>query len=153
MAKHGIKGTIGGGVAEGGAMDGVIQDFRAAYARIGIEKAPGEDLNVGFHFHIAPTVEQALREAAPYYEENVKMFGPLRLHRGLSEAQIRDISDPSRAPARRPADDRGRRKGRRVPGRPAGVNRREAVGAGRALPGAASRDDEPADRDAAERDP
>jgi hypothetical protein len=26
------------------------------------------------------------------------MFGPLRLHRGLSEDQIRDISDPSRAP-------------------------------------------------------
>jgi alkanesulfonate monooxygenase SsuD/methylene tetrahydromethanopterin reductase-like flavin-dependent oxidoreductase (luciferase family) len=98
MARHGIKGTIGGGVAEGGAMDGVIQDFRAAYARIGVDLAPGEDINVGFHFHIAPTVEQALREAGPYYEENVKMFGPLRLHRGLSEEQIRDISDPSRAP-------------------------------------------------------
>ena len=98
MAKHGIKGTIGGGVAEGGAMDGVIQDFRDAYARIGVEKALGEDLNVGFQYYIAPTVEQALREAGPYYEENVKMFGPLRLHRGLSEEQIRDISDPSRAP-------------------------------------------------------
>jgi alkanesulfonate monooxygenase SsuD/methylene tetrahydromethanopterin reductase-like flavin-dependent oxidoreductase (luciferase family) len=98
MAKHGLKGTIGGGVAEGGAMDNVVLGYRDAYARIGRELQPGEDLNVGFQFHIAPTVEQALREAAPYYEENVKMFGPLRLHRGLSEQQMRDIADPSRAP-------------------------------------------------------
>src|SRR3954470_24446626 len=80
MAKHGIKGTIGGGVAEGGAMDGVIHGYREAYERIGVEKALGQDLNVGFQYYIAPTVEQALREAGPYYEENVKMFGPLRLH-------------------------------------------------------------------------
>lgn len=32
------------------------------------------------------------------FEENLKMFGPLRLTRGLSEEQIRDISDPARAP-------------------------------------------------------
>jgi alkanesulfonate monooxygenase SsuD/methylene tetrahydromethanopterin reductase-like flavin-dependent oxidoreductase (luciferase family) len=28
MAKHGIKGTIGGGVAEGGAMDSVVVGYR-----------------------------------------------------------------------------------------------------------------------------
>jgi hypothetical protein len=39
-----------------------------------------------------------MREAAPFYEENLKMFGPLRLTRGLNEQQIRDISDPARAP-------------------------------------------------------
>jgi alkanesulfonate monooxygenase SsuD/methylene tetrahydromethanopterin reductase-like flavin-dependent oxidoreductase (luciferase family) len=98
MARNGIKGTIGGGVAEGGAMDNVILGFRDAYARVGKDLQPGEDLNIGFQFHIAPTREQALREAGPYYEENLKMFGPLRLHRGLSEQQIADISDPSRAP-------------------------------------------------------
>ena len=32
MAKHGIKGTIGGGVAEGGAMDSVVQGYRDALA-------------------------------------------------------------------------------------------------------------------------
>ena len=72
-----------------------MHGYREAYGRIGVEKALGEDLNVGFQYYIAPTVEQALREAGPYYEENVKMFGPLRLHRGLSEEQIRAISDPA----------------------------------------------------------
>ncbi|HLF78112.1 MAG TPA: LLM class flavin-dependent oxidoreductase [Dehalococcoidia bacterium] len=98
MAKHGIKGTIGGGVAEGGALDSVVEAYRDALVRAGREAALGEDLNIGFHFYMAPTVEEAMRKAAPYFEENLKMFGPLRLTRGLSEEQIRDISDPKRAP-------------------------------------------------------
>ena len=98
MATHGIKGTIGGGVAEGGAMDGVMSGYRDALARAGRETELGEDLNVGFHFYLADSEEKALREAAPYFEENLKIFGPLRLTRGLNEEQIRDISDPRRAP-------------------------------------------------------
>ena len=39
-----------------------------------------------------------MREAAPYFEENLKIFGPLRLHRGLSEEQIAAISNPAIAP-------------------------------------------------------
>jgi alkanesulfonate monooxygenase SsuD/methylene tetrahydromethanopterin reductase-like flavin-dependent oxidoreductase (luciferase family) len=98
MARNGLKGTIGGGVAEGGAMDRNVIGYRDALRRVGRDVEAGEDLNIGFQFHIAPTVEQAIREAGPYYEENLKMFGPLRLTRGLSEEQIRDISDPKRAP-------------------------------------------------------
>ena len=98
MAKHGIKGTIGGGVAEGGAMDSVVLGYRDALARAGRETEPGEDLNIGFHFYIADTEEKAIKEAAPFYEENTKLLGPLRLTRGLSEEQIREISDPKRAP-------------------------------------------------------
>ena len=98
MATHGIKGTIGGGVAEGGAMDGVMSGYRDALARAGRETELGEDLSVGFHFYLADSEEKALREAAPYFEENLKIFGPLRLTRGLNEEQIRDISDPRRAP-------------------------------------------------------
>ena len=98
MAKHGIKGTIGGGVAEGGAMDSVVLGYRDALARTGRETAPGEDLNIGFHFYLADSEEKAIKEAAPFYEENTKLLGPLRLTRGLSEEQIRDISDPARAP-------------------------------------------------------
>lgn len=99
MAKHGIKGTIGGGVAEGGALDSVVEAYRDALRRSGREDAElGEDLCIGQHFYIASTEEQAMREAAPLFEENLKMFGPLRLTRGLSEDQIRDISDPKRAP-------------------------------------------------------
>jgi alkanesulfonate monooxygenase SsuD/methylene tetrahydromethanopterin reductase-like flavin-dependent oxidoreductase (luciferase family) len=99
MAKHGIKGVIGGGVAEGGVMDDVMVNYRDALIRAGRSDIElGEDLSVGFHFHMADTKEKAVKEASSYYEENLKMFGPLRLHRGLSEQQILDISDPKRAP-------------------------------------------------------
>ena len=98
MAKHGIKGTIGGGVAEGGAMRTVVESYRDALNRTGRDAKLGEDLNIGFHFYLAESQEQAIREASNYFEENLKLFGPLRLHRGLSEEQIRDISDPQRAP-------------------------------------------------------
>ena len=99
MAKHGIKGIIGGGVAEGGVMDNIIFGYRDALVRAGRADAqPGEGLSVGFHFHLAPTVEQAMDEAQGFYEENLKMFGPLRLHRGMTEEQIAIIGDPRRAP-------------------------------------------------------
>ena len=99
MAKHGIKGIIGGGVAEGGAMDTVVEGYRDALLRAGREDVEmGTDLSVGFHFHIAPTREQGIKEAASYFEENLKMFGPLRLTRRLSDQQMLDIGDPKRAP-------------------------------------------------------
>ncbi len=98
MAKHRIKGIIGGGVAEGGVMDKTMEDFRDAILRTGRDVQLGEDLSVGFHFFLADSEEQGIKDAAKFYEENVKMFGPLRLHRGLSEQQMRDIADPRRAP-------------------------------------------------------
>jgi alkanesulfonate monooxygenase SsuD/methylene tetrahydromethanopterin reductase-like flavin-dependent oxidoreductase (luciferase family) len=99
MASMGIKGVIGGGSSEGGAMDGIMHAYRDALTRHGKPEAElGEDLAVGFHFHIAPTVEEAARQAGRYYEENLKMFGPLRLTRGLTEQQILDISNPQVAP-------------------------------------------------------
>ena len=94
-----FKGVIGGGSSEGGAMDGIMHGYRDALRRNGKPEAElGEDLAVGFHFHIAPTVEDAARQGARYYEENLKMFGPLRLTRGLSDQQMRDISNPEVAP-------------------------------------------------------
>jgi alkanesulfonate monooxygenase SsuD/methylene tetrahydromethanopterin reductase-like flavin-dependent oxidoreductase (luciferase family) len=99
MAKYGIKGVIGGGVAEGGAMDGTMEDYRAALVRAGRKDAKlGEDLNVGFHFFLAETVEKGIEFASKMYEENVKMFGPLRLHRGMTEDQMAVMADPSKAP-------------------------------------------------------
>jgi alkanesulfonate monooxygenase SsuD/methylene tetrahydromethanopterin reductase-like flavin-dependent oxidoreductase (luciferase family) len=79
-------------------MDDVILGYRDALARAGRETLPGEDLNIGFQFYLADSEEKALQEAAAYYEENTKIVGPLRLTRGLTEDQIRDISDPARAP-------------------------------------------------------
>ncbi len=94
MAKHGISGMIGGGSAEGGAVERHMLGFQAAYARRGIKLELGEKLALGFQFHIAKSREQGMREAAKHYEENMKMFGELRLVRALSDDQIAAMRDP-----------------------------------------------------------
>jgi alkanesulfonate monooxygenase SsuD/methylene tetrahydromethanopterin reductase-like flavin-dependent oxidoreductase (luciferase family) len=99
MAKHGIQGLVGGGSAEGGAMHNVVLAWQEAHKRRGQELELGERLAFGFHFYIADSREQGIREAGKYYEENMKMFGELRLVRALSEEQIVIMRDPRRAPA------------------------------------------------------
>ncbi len=98
MAQHGIKGVVGGGSAEGGAMHRVVVGWQQAQARVGRHLELGEDLCFGFHFYIANSREQGIREAGKFYEENLKMFGPLRLVRALTDQQIEDMSDPRKAP-------------------------------------------------------
>ena len=71
--------------------------FQAAYARRGIKLELGERLALGYQFHIASSREQAIREAAPHYEENMKMFGELRLVRALTDEQIAAMRDPKLA--------------------------------------------------------
>ena len=97
MAKHGIKGLIGGGAAAGGATDQVMEAWRDAQARAGRELELGEDLAIGYSFHIAETESQAIKEATPFFEENMKMFAPLGFVRGLSADQLAAVGDPSRA--------------------------------------------------------
>ena len=70
MAKYNIQGMIGGGVAEGGAMDRVIVAWQEAQARAGRETELGEGLSIGVHFHIADSQEKAVKEASKYFEEN-----------------------------------------------------------------------------------
>src|SRR6266581_3000288 len=94
MAKHGISGVIGGGSAEGGAVERHMLGFQAAYARRGIKLELGERLALGYQFHISSSRERAMREAAPHYEENMKMFGELRLVRALTDEQIAAMRDP-----------------------------------------------------------
>jgi alkanesulfonate monooxygenase SsuD/methylene tetrahydromethanopterin reductase-like flavin-dependent oxidoreductase (luciferase family) len=98
MAKMGIKGVVGGGSAEGGAMHKVVMDWQAAQARVGRHLELGEGLCFGYHFYLADSREQGIREAGKYYEENLKMFGPLRLVRALTDQQIEDMADPRKAP-------------------------------------------------------
>jgi alkanesulfonate monooxygenase SsuD/methylene tetrahydromethanopterin reductase-like flavin-dependent oxidoreductase (luciferase family) len=98
MAKHGIQGVIGGGSAEGGIVHKVMVDFQAANRKYGRETELGERLAIGFQFYIADTVEQGIREAGKYYEENMKMFGELRLVRALTDEQIEAMRDPKRVP-------------------------------------------------------
>jgi alkanesulfonate monooxygenase SsuD/methylene tetrahydromethanopterin reductase-like flavin-dependent oxidoreductase (luciferase family) len=98
MAKHGIKGLIGGGSAEGGAMHRVVLGWQEAHARRGQHLELGERLCFGFHFFMADSREKGMKEAGKYYEENLKMFGELRLVRALTEEQIEIMRDPVRAP-------------------------------------------------------
>jgi alkanesulfonate monooxygenase SsuD/methylene tetrahydromethanopterin reductase-like flavin-dependent oxidoreductase (luciferase family) len=97
MAKHGIKGIIGGGAAAGGATATVVQAYRDALARTGRETELGTDLIVGFSLHIAETEKRAIEEARPFFEENMQMFGPLGFVRGLTDEQLSALADPKRA--------------------------------------------------------
>jgi alkanesulfonate monooxygenase SsuD/methylene tetrahydromethanopterin reductase-like flavin-dependent oxidoreductase (luciferase family) len=98
MAKHGIKGVIGGGSAEGGAVHKAMVDFQAAHARHGQHIELGQRMALGFQFYLAKSREEGMRIAGKYYEENMKMFGELRLVRALSDEQIEIMRDPKRAP-------------------------------------------------------
>jgi alkanesulfonate monooxygenase SsuD/methylene tetrahydromethanopterin reductase-like flavin-dependent oxidoreductase (luciferase family) len=98
MAKHGIQGMIGGGSADGGAMHNVVLNWQKAHRAIGKDIELGERLCFGFHAYIGESKEQCIREAAKYYEENMKMFGELRLVRAMTDEQIEIMRDPKRAP-------------------------------------------------------
>ncbi|MCH8185205.1 MAG: LLM class flavin-dependent oxidoreductase [Chloroflexi bacterium] len=96
MAKHGIKGVIGGGAAAGGASEKVLAAWRETLARHGRETELGGDLALGLSFHIADTQQKAIDEARPFFEENMKMFAPLGFVRGLTDEQIAAIGDPKK---------------------------------------------------------
>ncbi len=98
MAKHGIQGMVGGGSAEGGAMHNVVLGWQQAHAKQGKHIELGERLCFGFHFYMADSKEAGIKRAKKYYEENMKMFGELRLVRALTEEQIAIMRDPKRAP-------------------------------------------------------
>jgi hypothetical protein len=85
MAKHGIKGVVGGGSADGGAMHQVVVAWQEAHARLGHHRALGERRCSGCHCYLADSREQGSREAGKYDEEHLKMCGPLRLVRALTE--------------------------------------------------------------------
>ncbi len=98
MAKHGIQGMVGGGSAEGGAMHKVVLGWQEAHAKVGKHIELGERLCFGFHFYMADSKADGIHRAAKYYEENMKMFGELRLVRALTDEQIEIMRDPRRAP-------------------------------------------------------
>ena len=97
MVKHGMKGIIGGGAAAGGATDRVMESWRDAHAKVGIELELGERLAIGYTVHLAESEEKAIEAATPYFEENLKMFAPLGFVRGLTDDQIAAVADPKRA--------------------------------------------------------
>ena len=98
MIKNGIKGVLGGGSAEGGAVHSVVEAWQKTNARFGQELELGAGLAFGYQFYISSSREQGMKEAAKFYEENLKIFGPLRLVRALTDQQIEDMADPQKAP-------------------------------------------------------
>ncbi|HEY7366189.1 MAG TPA: LLM class flavin-dependent oxidoreductase [Methylomirabilota bacterium] len=90
MIKHRIKGVIGGGAAT--MAEKPILAYREAAARAGVDLAPGQDLCIGIFFHLAESRERAIREVTPFYEEHVKMFGPLGFVPGITPAQVQASS-------------------------------------------------------------
>jgi|TARA_B100000809_G_scaffold37129_1_gene32500 alkanesulfonate monooxygenase SsuD/methylene tetrahydromethanopterin reductase-like flavin-dependent oxidoreductase (luciferase family) len=97
MAKHGIKGIVGGGAATGGASDSVVKQWQETLANHGRETELGGDLIVGVSTFIDNTEEKAIKGVRKYFEENMKMFGPLGFVRGLSEEQISALGRGSAA--------------------------------------------------------
>lgn len=97
MVKHGMKGMIGGGVRPGDSSHEVISKWQSIQKDNGIETELGENLCVGFTFHIAESKEKAIEEAKPFFEENMKMFAPLGFIGGLSDSQMEAIANGSQA--------------------------------------------------------
>jgi alkanesulfonate monooxygenase SsuD/methylene tetrahydromethanopterin reductase-like flavin-dependent oxidoreductase (luciferase family) len=85
MMKHRIKGLIGGGAAT--MAERSISAYQEAAERAGVDYKLGEGLSLGIFFHLAETRERAVREITPWYEEHVKMFGPLGFVPGLTPEQ------------------------------------------------------------------
>src|SRR3982074_147048 len=63
MARHGIQGLVGGGSDQGGGRQRGGRAGQAAHARIGKPIALGERLCFGFHFYMADSREQGMKEA------------------------------------------------------------------------------------------
>ena len=96
MAKHGMKGFIGGAAAAGQTQQ-VVSAWRDAQLRAGRETEMGEDLAIGIPMYIADTEEKAIAEASMFFEENVKVFAPLGFVRGITDEQITALEDPATA--------------------------------------------------------
>jgi alkanesulfonate monooxygenase SsuD/methylene tetrahydromethanopterin reductase-like flavin-dependent oxidoreductase (luciferase family) len=68
--------------------EGPIKGYREAAARVGRNLKPGENLCLGIFIHLAETRAKAIRAITPYYEEHVKMFGPLGFVPGITPGQL-----------------------------------------------------------------
>ena len=99
MAKHRIKGIIGGGAVTGGASEEVVTRWRDTLIAHGQEAEMGTDLTVGIVTYICDSEAQGIKECKKYFEEDMKMFAPLGFFRGMTDQQLSDLGDPKRAPS------------------------------------------------------
>ncbi|MYC06397.1 MAG: LLM class flavin-dependent oxidoreductase [Chloroflexi bacterium] len=96
MARHGIKGIIGGGAAPGGAAQAAVEAWQRIEAEHGRETEQGGNLIVSFSVYLAESTDNGIREARSFFEENMKMFAPLGFVRGLTDEQIAALGDPDK---------------------------------------------------------
>lgn len=93
MVRHGIKGIIS--PTSGSQLDRWAHLYRDTAVHYGQELQLGERLALSVRLHLAETREQAVREAKPYFEEQVKFFAPLQII-PLREDQLRALTHPTR---------------------------------------------------------
>jgi hypothetical protein len=67
--------------------------YRDTAERYGQKLQLGERLALSFRLHLADTKEEAIREARPFFEEQVKFFAPLNVM-PLREEQLRILAQP-----------------------------------------------------------
>ena len=84
MIKHGIKGVVPGG---GRTME-IAQKWQEGLARAGRETELGEDLALVLQIHLADSEEQAVAEATPWSQEQLKVLAPLGRMPTLTQEQI-----------------------------------------------------------------
>ena len=101
MAKHGICGIIGGGSAEGGAVERHMIGFRPPMRAAASNSNPASGLRSASSSTSPRAARTACARRRKHYEENMKMFGELRLVRALTDEQIAAMRDP-RARRHRP---------------------------------------------------
>jgi hypothetical protein len=77
MVRNGIRGVIAPTSMQ--HLDDWMQRYRDTATRYGHELQLGERLALSFRLHLADTKEQAIQEARPYFEEQVKFFAPLNV--------------------------------------------------------------------------
>ena len=98
MARHDLKAmvTLNGEKI----LDDVIRAYQAACAKVGRQKALGQDICWGAGVYLADTVEEAIRRVEPAHDERYKWFAPFGFVRYADE-QGRTWGTPG-APARVP---------------------------------------------------
>lgn len=94
MIKHGIKGVVPGGSRS----VEIARRWQERLGAAGRDTELGEDLALVLQIHIADTKEQAIEEATPWFEEQLKALAPLGRMPTLSEEQVEATYDPGRAP-------------------------------------------------------
>ena len=86
MFRYGCKGLLSGGLSDAAA--GRIAAYNRVAEGHGQYFDSGTNLRLQVVFHMADTVDRALHEAEPWWEENVKMFAPLNFIQEMNEEQI-----------------------------------------------------------------